>query len=93
MNEESQYYGPKNRHLLYYDKDNNKYGYALKFAETPSELVDVRASETYLFMSAYFGGTATDMRLLYTKIGEWDKWKELTIVSPKSRQFSEKNCE
>ena len=75
---DSPYYGPKNRHLLYYDKELNKYGYALKFAETPSELVDVRASETYLFMSAYFGGDATDMRLLYTKIGEWNKWKELT---------------
>jgi len=50
----------------------------LKFAETPSELVDVRASETYLFMSAHFADDASDMRLLYTKIGEWDKWKELT---------------
>ena len=78
MNEESQYYASSNRHLLYYDKTGNKYGYALKFAETPSELVDVRASETYLFMSAHFADDASDMRLLYTKIGEWDKWKELT---------------
>ena len=53
MNEESQYYGPKNRHLLYYDKEQNKYGHALKFAETPTELVDIRASETYIFMSAH----------------------------------------
>ncbi|HQN73975.1 MAG TPA: hypothetical protein PLB16_11215 [bacterium] len=78
MNEESQYYGPKNRHLLYYDKEQNKYGHALKFAETPTELVDIRASETYIFMSAHFKVDASDMRLLYTKIGEWDKWKELT---------------
>jgi len=78
MNEDSQYYASSNRHLLYYDKTGNKYGYALKFAETPSELVDVRASETYLFMSAHFADDASDMRLLYTKIGEWDKWKELT---------------
>jgi len=75
---DSPYYGPKSRHLLYYDKEQNKYGYALKFAETPQELVDVRASETYLFMSAHFADDASDMRLLYTKIGEWDKWKELT---------------
>jgi hypothetical protein len=78
MNEESQYYGAKQRQFLYYDKVDNKYGYALKFAETPTELVDVRASETYLFMSAHFKVDASDMRLLYTKIGEWDKWKELT---------------
>jgi hypothetical protein len=78
FHEESPYYGPKQRHFLYYEKEENKYGYALKFSETPSELVDVRASETYLFMSAYFGGDASDMRILYTKIGEWDKWKELT---------------
>jgi len=78
MNEESIYYGPANRHLLYYDKVDNKYGYALKFAETPQELVDIRASETYLFMSAHFKVDASDMRILYTKIGEWDKWKELT---------------
>jgi hypothetical protein len=78
MNEESIYYGPKNRHLIYYDKENYKYGYALKFSETPTELVDVRASEAYIFMSAHFKIDATDMRLLYTKIGQWDNWKELT---------------
>jgi len=78
LHPESIYYGPANRHLLYYDKELNKYGYALKFAETPQELVDVRASETYLFMSAHFADDASDMRILYTKIGEWDKWKELT---------------
>ncbi len=77
LNTESQYYGTANRHLLYYDKETNKYGYALKFAETPQELVDVRVSETYLFMSAHFKDDASDMRILYTKIGEWDKWKEL----------------
>ena len=78
FNEESPYYGPKQRHLLYYDKYENKYGHALKFSEIPTELVDVRASETYLFMSAHFKVDATDMRLLYTKIGQWDSWKELT---------------
>ncbi|MGI6393536.1 MAG: hypothetical protein ACOX2F_02200 [bacterium] len=78
LHPESQYYGPKSRYLLYYDKETNKYGYALKFAETPTELVDIRASETYLFMSAHFKVDASDMRILYTKIGEWDKWKELT---------------
>jgi hypothetical protein len=78
LHPESIYYGPANRHLLYYDKEANEYGYALKFAETPQELVDVRASETYLFMSAHFADDASDMRILYTKIGEWDKWKELT---------------
>ncbi|HSW59624.1 MAG TPA: hypothetical protein VLJ60_02430, partial [bacterium] len=78
FHEESLYYGPKQRQFLYYDKVDNKYGYALKFAETPTELVDVRASETYLFMSAHFKVDASDMRILYTKIGEWDKWKELT---------------
>jgi hypothetical protein len=76
--EDSPYSGPKNRHFFYYDKEENKYGYALKFAEVPTEIVDVRASETCLFMSAHFKRDATDMRILYTKIGEWDKWKELT---------------
>jgi hypothetical protein len=78
INTDSLYYGPSNRHLIYYEKDKNEYGYALNFSETPSELVDVRASETYLFMSAHFADDASDMRLLYTKIGQWDKWKELT---------------
>ena len=76
--EDSPYYGPKNRHFFYYDKEENKYGYALKFAEVPTEIVDIRASESHLFMSAHFKRDATDMRILYTKIGEWNKWQELT---------------
>ena len=76
INENSIYYGEKNRHLLYYDKETNSYGIALKFSETPREILDIRASDTYLFATMYFEN-AND-KILYTKIGEWDKWKELT---------------
>ena len=78
INENSIYYGETNRHLLYYDKETNTYGTALKFSETPTGNVDVRASEKYVFMTAYFAENTSDVRILYTKIGEWDKWKELT---------------
>lgn len=78
INENSIYYGETNRHLLYYDKETNTYGTAFKFSETPTGNVDIRASETYLFMTAYFAENTSDVRILYTKIGEWDKWKELT---------------
>ena len=74
----SPYYGKMNRHLLYYDKESNTYGRAFKMPETPTNIVDVRANEDYIFMSAHFAEDASDMRILYTKIGEWDKWKELT---------------
>ncbi|MBQ3368946.1 hypothetical protein IJG44_08590 [bacterium] len=78
INENSIYYGETNRHLLFYDKETNTYGTALKFSETPTGNVDVRASEKYVFMTAYFAENTSDVRILYTKIGEWDKWKELT---------------
>ncbi len=78
INENSIYYGETNRHLLFYDKETNTYGTAFKFSETLTETVDIRASETYLFMTACFAENASDVRILYAKIGEWDKWKELT---------------
>lgn len=77
LHSESPYYGFPRDYLIYFDKEKNEYGYALKFPDNPSAIIDLRASETYLFFSAYFGDT-TDMRILYTKIGEWDSWKELT---------------
>ena len=77
-NKSSPYFGEMNRHLLYYDKETNTYGTAFKVSETPVNIVDVRANEKYIFMSAHFARDASDMRILYTKIGEWDKWKELT---------------
>ena len=78
FNNDSLYYGEKNRHLLFYDKTTNTYGTALKFSETPTEILDVRSSDTYLFASIHFKRDGSDMRIMYTKIGEWDKWKELT---------------
>ena len=77
LNNDSLYYGEKNRHLLFYDKITNTYGRALKFSETPTEILDVRSSDTYLFASVHFKRDGSDMRIMYTKIGEWDKWKEL----------------
>ena len=77
-NESSPYYGKRNKHLLYYNKETNTYGRAFKSNETPVNIVDVRASENYIFMSAKFSEDGSDMRILYTRIGEWDKWKELT---------------
>ena len=74
----SPYYGRNERHLLYYDKETNTYGRAFKMAENTTYIVDVRANENYIFMSAHFADNASDMRIMYTKIGEWDKWKELT---------------
>jgi hypothetical protein len=40
--------------------------------------VDLRASDTHVLMTAYFDSHGLDARIMYTKIGEWDKWKELT---------------
>ena len=77
-NESSPYFGKMNRHLLYYDKETSTYGRAFKSSETPVNIVDVRANENYIFMSAKFSEDGNDMRILYTRIGEWDKWKELT---------------
>ena len=77
-NESSPYYGRNERHLLYYDKETNTYGLAFKMLENTTNIVDVRANEDYIFMSAHFAEDASDMRIMYTKIGEWDKWKELT---------------
>ena len=74
----SPYYGRNERHLLYYDKETNTYGRAFKMPENTTYIVDVRANENYIFMSAHFADNASDMRIMYTKIGEWDKWKELT---------------
>ena len=78
LHEDSLYFGSSNRHLLYYDKETNTFGTALQFSETPIEILDIRASEKYIFASISFKGNASDMRILYTKIGEWNKWKELT---------------
>lgn len=75
--QDSPYYGPKNRHLLFYDKETYTYGKAFKMDETPTEILDVRANDTYIFASIHFKRDASDMRIMYTKIGEWDKWKEL----------------
>ena len=86
-NKESPYYemGYK-EFVVYYDKETNTYGYAFKSDETPSSTIDLRASENYLFMSANFRKYylidgeeyySDDERILYTKIGEWDNWKEL----------------
>ena len=78
-NESSPYYGNMNRHLLYYDKENDSFGNAFKSIESLINIKDFRASENYAFMSARFVvGDASDMRIMYTKIGEWDKWKELS---------------
>ncbi len=84
---ESPYYEMGNKEfVVYYDKETNTYGYAFKSDEIPSSTIDLRASENYLFMSANFakyyeiGGEeyySNDRRILYTKIGEWDNWKEL----------------
>lgn len=77
--EESPYYGRNERYLIYYDKETNIYGKAFKMSETPTNIVDLRATDNYIFMSAHFSNEdASDMRIMYTKIGEWDKWKELT---------------
>ena len=74
----SPYYGRNERHLLYYDKETNTYGRAFNMPENTTNIVDIRANEKYIFMSAHFAKDGSDMRILYTKIGEWDKWKELT---------------
>ena len=76
LHKDSLYYGEKNRHLLYYDKETNAYGAAFKFSETPREILDIRSSDTCLFATMYFENA--NNKILYTKIGEWDKWKELT---------------
>lgn len=74
----SPYYGRNERHLLYYDKETNTYGRAFKMLENTTNILDVRANENYIFMSAKFSENGSDMRIMYTKIGEWDKWTELT---------------
>jgi len=67
------------RQVVYYDFAVNQYGFAYKGAPFYGTS-DFRASEKYLFMLAYYetDGSGDDARILYTKVGEWDKWKELT---------------
>jgi len=67
------------RQVVYYDFAGNQYGFAYKGAPFYGTS-DFRASEKYLFMLAYYetDGSGSDARIIYSKVGEWDKWKELT---------------
>ena len=79
---ESQYYGQSFKYPIYYNYTEHKYGHMWKMKDNISKpidnLVDLRASDTYVLMTAYFDSQGSDARIMYTKIGEWDKWKELT---------------
>lgn len=77
IDETSPYFGQDYFYLYYYDKESDTYGFALKLEQDPTRIVDVRASGSYLFASLYFEDDSYDFRLFYTKIGEWDNWKEL----------------
>ena len=72
--EDSPCYGKSYSYLIYYDKETNTYGRAFKMSETPEYISDIRATETYLFANFQF---TKDEKIMYTKMGEWDEWKEL----------------
>jgi hypothetical protein len=76
------YYGERFLYPLYYNFKEHRYGHMWKMDDPRpiSNLVDLRASDTHVFMTVYFGPgeTGNDAAIMYTKIGEWDKWKELT---------------
>ena len=81
LHEDSLYYGERFLYPLYYNFKEHKYGHMWKmsaFEKKIDYLVDLRASDTHVLMTAYFDEYGTDARIMYTKIGEWDKWKELT---------------
>jgi len=78
---ESIYYGSAFLYPLYYNYKKHKYGHMWKMTDPNKPIdnfVDLRASDTHVLMTAYFDENGTDARIMYTKIGEWDKWKELT---------------
>jgi hypothetical protein len=70
------------KYIVYYDKKEKRYGYAWKMegGYPIDSVTDFRASETHLFMTAFFetGENSYDAKIMYTKVGEWDKWKEIT---------------
>jgi len=81
INPESIYYGEDFNYPLYYNFKEHKYGHMWKMTEITKKIenfVDLRASDTHVLMTVYFDKYGTDARIMYTKIGEWDKWKELT---------------
>jgi len=65
-------------HLIYYDTKKRRYGYAWEkdkfFAAT-----HMRASDTHIIISIQTRVSGGKTQVFYTKIGEWDKWKELTF--------------
>ncbi|HPA56976.1 MAG TPA: hypothetical protein PLT70_06070, partial [bacterium] len=80
LQKESLYYGERFLYPLYYNFKEHKYGHMWKMQNSESifTINDLRVSDTHVLMTAYFGQNGMDGRIMYTKIGEWDKWKELT---------------
>ena len=76
------YYGERFLYPLYYNFKEHRYGHMWKMDDPRPiyNLVDLRASDTHVFMTVYFGTNemGNDAAIMYTRIGEWDKWKELT---------------
>jgi hypothetical protein len=81
-NEDSPYYGQKFLYPLYYDVSKHEYGnmWKMKDSKPISNFVDLRSSDTHVLMTVFWGPSTSgnDASIMYTKIGEWDRWKELT---------------
>ncbi len=64
-------------YLTYYDTEENKWGYAYK----GTAMIDFSflfANDKYVMVSYERNRSDEHNFVMYTKIGEWDNWKELT---------------
>ncbi len=63
--------------FTYYDTEENRWGYGYN-KETPYMISYITASETYVMGTFQYKKTDKTDHVLYTKIGDWNSWKELT---------------
>lgn len=67
----------REQEIIYYDTKLSKYGYAYPKNTHLLSATYTRMSDTHIVTSVFLK-PETKARVFYTRIGEWDKWKELT---------------
>ena len=70
--------------LVYYDTVEHKYGYAW-YGPDFYHGGSIHASETYIIMSIQQLPDVSGGRVVYTKIGDWQNWKELNFMTASSQ--------
>ncbi len=72
--------------LVYYDTVEHKYGYAW-YGPDFYYGGSIHASDTYIIMSIQQLPDVSGGRVVYTKIGDWQNWKELKFMTTSSQGF------